>query len=95
MNRELDLQMKIEEGKQNLEEWFAVDKEWVPTDIDKFLENSGWEFSYYDNNKDYDYYFMYNGVANGNEAYILIFCWNGFRRTNEICIGKYNQTEGD
>ena len=61
--------------------------------INKFLENSGWEFSYYDNNKDYDYYFMYNGVSNENEDYILIFCWNGFRRTNEICIGKYKQTE--
>lgn len=91
--KQLDLQKKIEKGKQNLEKWFVIDKEWAPTDINKFLENSGWEFSYYDNNKDYDYYFMYNGVSNENEDYILIFCWNGFRRTNEICIGKYKQTE--
>lgn len=88
MNRELDLQMKIEEGKQKLERWFTIDKEWAPTDIDKFLENSGWEFSYYENNKDYDYYFIYNGVSDRNEGYILTFCWNDFTRTNEICISE-------
>ena len=93
MNRELDLQMKIEEGKQKLERWFTIDKEWAPADIDKFLEDSGWEFSYYEDNKDYDYYFTYNGVSYKNEGYILIFYWNGFTRTNEICVGKYEQTE--
>lgn len=93
MNRQLDLQMKIEEGKQKLERWFTIDKEWAPTDIDKFLEDSGWEFSYYEDNKDYDYYFIYNGVSHRNEDYILTFCWNGFTRTNEICISEVEQTE--
>lgn len=93
MNRELDLRMKIEEGKQKLERWFTIDKEWAPTDIDKSLEESGWEFSYYDDNKDYDYYFIYNGVSDRNEGYILTFCWNGFTRTNEICISEVEQTE--
>ena len=93
MNRELDLQMKIEEGKQKLERWFNLDREWIPTDIDKFLEDSGWEFSYYEDNKDYDYYFIYNGVSYKNEGYILTFCWNGFTRTNEICISEVEQTE--
>ena len=93
MNRQLDLQMKIEEGKQKLERWFTIDKEWAPIDIDKFLEDSGWEFSYYEDNKYYDYYFIYNGVSHRNEDYILTFCWNGFTRTNEICISEVEQTE--
>ena len=93
MNRQLDLQMKIEEGKQKLERWFTIDKEWAPFEINDCLEESGWEFSYYENNKDYDYYFIYNGVSHRNEGYILTFCWNGFTRTNEICISEVEQTE--
>lgn len=93
MDRQLDAILKIEKGKYQIDTWFTIDKEWIPTDIDKFLENSGWEFSYYENNKDYDYYFIYNGVSNRNEGYILTFCWNGFTRTNEICISEVEQTE--
>ena len=74
MNRQLDLQMKIEEGKHQIDTWFNLDREWIPTDIDKFLEDSGWVFSYYEDNIDYDYYFIYNGVSHRNEGYILTFC---------------------
>lgn len=32
-------------------------------------------------------------VLDENEGYTLTFCWNGFTRTNEICISEVEQTE--
>lgn len=92
MNRQLDLQMKIEEGKQKLERWFTIDKEWAPFEINDYLENLGWECEYCEHD-DYSHNFAYSSKLSQNKNYILIFNWNGYLRTNEICVGKYEQTE--
>lgn len=92
MNRQLDLQMKIEEGKQNLEKWFTIDKEWAPFEINDFLESIGWicDGTEYD---DYDCSFIYCSFLPKYKDYTLTFLWNGFLRTNEICISEFEQTE--
>lgn len=92
MNRQLDLQMKIEEGKQKLEKWLTIDKEWAPFEINDYLESIGWicDDSEYDEST---CYLFYCSFLPKYKNYTLTFCWDGYLRTNKICISEVEQTE--